>query len=85
MAPMPDPVPELPPAATNLDDLEPQGPVRKDGRVFFPETGWVDEAEFWAIYETDPGQLPPTLDLHAVHQLRADYFRERGDADPHTQ
>ena len=54
-----------------------QIPKRKDGRVFFPELGWLNEPEFWEMYSNEPEKLPDSLDLYAAHQLRQEYERER--------
>lgn len=59
---------------------DPEVPTRRDGRVFIPELGWLDESAFWQTYASAPEKLPGTLDLYAVHQLRLEYERERESA-----
>ena len=56
---------------------DPKTPKRKDGRVFIPELGWLDEPVFWEIYINEPEKLPDSLDLYAVHQLRQEFEREQ--------
>jgi hypothetical protein len=65
------------PSSQSSAETDPETPVRKDGRVFIPELGWRDEAEFWELYANEPEQLPDSLDLYALHQLRQEYERER--------
>ena len=66
--------PTVEPQATVVDS---QIPKREDGRVFFPELGWLDEPAFWEMYTNEPEKLPDSLDLYAAHQLRQEYERER--------
>jgi len=55
-------------------------PRRKDGQVFFPETGWIDEAAFWDMYENRPELLPGGIDFHAAHRLKEEYMRDTNNA-----
>ena len=66
------------PAKQSEPAADPAVPVRKDGRIFIPELGWRDEAAFWELYASQPEQLPDSLDLYALHQLRQEYEREQG-------
>lgn len=56
--------------------IEPLKPQRRDGQIYFPQTGWLDEASFWATYNTEPQLLPADLDLVAVHHLKQAYLAE---------
>lgn len=68
---------EAKPERQNRAAVDLRIPVRRDGRVFIPELGWRDEAEFWELYANEPELLPDSLDLFALHQLRQEYERER--------
>ena len=70
----PPKVPTMEPQATVVD---PQIPTRKEGRVFFPQLGWLEEGAFWEMYASEPEKLPDSLDLYAAHQLQREYERER--------
>ncbi len=69
--------PLVPILETQAAVIVPQIPKRKDGRVFIPELGWLDEREFWEMYTNEAEKLPDSLDLYAVHLLRQEYERER--------
>ncbi len=87
MAPTPEPA---------NDTVVPGGPepdpdtLRYDAsgeRIFVPGLGWLAAGAFWALYDSDPAQLPDDLDARAVHVLRerwqdgaeADYDRREQD------
>lgn len=88
--PLPDPAmqpssqattPFVDPAEKHLAALpgptvDPTAPTRRDGQIFFPQTGWVDETEFWTLYEQQPERIPPNIDLHAAHLLKQEMMRE---------
>ncbi len=69
---------EQPPAQTVQapQPEPPKGPRRKDGQIFFPQTGWVEEAAFWDMYENRPEEIPDDIDLYAAHELKQEYLRE---------
>ncbi len=75
--------PLVPTVETQATVVVPLTPKRKDGRVFIPELGWLDEREFWEMYTNEVEKLPDTLDLYAVHLLRQEYEREL-EADGET-
>ncbi len=58
------------------DPTAPLGPHRKDGKIYFPQTGWLDETQFWEMYETRPQDIPEDIDLHTAHLLKEEYLRE---------
>lgn len=46
-------------------------------KIFIPELGWLPTAEFMDMYENRPEQLPHSLDLFAIHEIKQE-LKNRG-------